>query len=811
VIGRFEWLLAAPWRLPLLVGLLIGLPVIAQGELAAADAQDRTHRDQLEAVSRVAQLAAAELDASVARIQAQVNAVVSPTAIVSLPGVRRFPLIDAVRRGNSTAVDEQLAVLQSLLLSGPPGSDPAASGAFRAALYVGIVDANGVVAFDNGAALVGSALADLPDGSPVMVGGATAYPQLARPLWQDITRSTSTQPTSISEVLYYEIPQSAIHRFSRGLRGSTKAGVFVTGYIDRARGDAPAYLVVFLDLRPMADQAVQSLVASADEVHIFDRSGLTIARCTPTLFCGAAPAARDASTDPIVAQALGSTNTAQEAADPLFGATTSFIASASLPGTGWRAVATKSTAPVDAALGSDLFQQRVLRGLLVGLLLGSTLLLARSASQVVRHRRALAEALDQQTAVGEILRAISGSPTDMQPVLEAIATNARRFCGAEDASVSLLRDNMLIVGAHDGPVPPNQQGSWPADGRTVSGRSIVERRTVHIADLQADSRDEHPIGKQQAPVLGERTVLATPLLREGEPLGAIVLRRFEVKPFTERQIELAETFAAQAVIALENVRLFNEIREKSGQLEVTNQELAAASRHKSEFLANMSHELRTPLNAIIGFSDVLGQRLFGELNQRQADYTQDIASSGRHLLDLVNEILDLSKVEAGRMELEPSEFALGETIRGALAFVRERAVRHAIELSEDAPADLGTVVADERKVRQVLINLLSNAVKFTPDGGTISVRARRSDGEVQVSVGDTGIGIAPADQARVFEEFQQVGKPSDRSREGTGLGLTLAKRFIELHGGRIWVESEIGKGTTFTFAIPVKSAAATPV
>jgi len=607
---------------------------------------------------------------------------------------------------------------------------------------------------------------------------------------------------------------------------------------------------------------------------------------------------------------------------------------------------------------------------------------AAIAIENVRLFNETKESLERQTAISEILRAISGSPTGVQPVLEVIATNARRFCGAEDASVLLLRDNMVTVGAYDGPVP-SPQGGWPADRRTVSGRSIVERRTVHIADLQADPDDEYPIGKQQALELGVRTVLATPLLREGEPLGAIILRRFHVKPFTDRQIDLVrtfadqaviaienvrlfnetkealerqtaiseilrvisrspteiqpvldaiaenaarycqaeyatvmlpdgpilrvvahfgpvplvpspigsftypidgtsltgrafmerrvlrtadilaeadqyprgaeamrkvgsraglatpllregnaigtislhrrepraftekqidllQTFADQAVIAIENVRLFNEVQEKAAQLEVANDELATASRHKSEFLANMSHELRTPLNAIIGFSDVLEQRLFGELNERQADYTQDIASSGRHLLDLVNEILDLSKVEAGRMELEPSEFALAETIRGALAFVRERAVRHRIELSEDAASDLGTVVADERKVRQVLLNLLSNAVKFTPDGGTIGVRARRSNGEVQVSVRDTGIGIAPEDLAKIFDEFQQVGKASDRSREGTGLGLTLAKRFIELHGGRIWIESEIGKGTTFTFALPDPRAAAAP-
>ena len=299
-------------------------------------------------------------------------------------------------------------------------------------------------------------------------------------------------------------------------------------------------------------------------------------------------------------------------------------------------------------------------------------------------------------------------------------------------------------------------------------------------------------------------------MRDGRGIGVLFLRRGEVRPFSDKQVELVKVFADQAVIAIENVRLISEIQAKSAQLERANRDLAAASRHKSEFLANMSHELRTPLNAIIGFSDVLGQRLFGELNERQAEYTQDIASSGRHLLDLVNEILDLSKIEAGRMELEPSEFALVDTIRGALAFVRERAARHSIDLTEDLAGDLGTVAADERKVRQVLLNLLSNAVKFTPDGGMISVGAWRRDGEVEVAVRDTGIGIAREDQAKVFDEFQQVGKPSDRSREGTGLGLTLAKRFIELHGGRIWVESEVGAGTTFTFAIPVVAAAEAP-
>jgi len=226
---------------------------------------------------------------------------------------------------------------------------------------------------------------------------------------------------------------------------------------------------------------------------------------------------------------------------------------------------------------------------------------AAIAIENVRLFNETKEALERQTAVGEILRVISASPTAVQPVLEAIATNARRFCGAEDAAVLLLKDNMLTIGAHDGPIPPDPRGAWPADATSVTGRSVTARHAIHVADLQAVADDEYPVGKRQALELGERTVLATPLLREGEPLGVLILRRLRVAPFTDKQVSLLGTFADQAVIAIENVRLFNEIQDKSRQLEI-------ASRHKSEFLANMSHELRTPLNAIIGFTRIVMRR-----------------------------------------------------------------------------------------------------------------------------------------------------------------------------------------------------------
>ena len=231
-------------------------------------------------------------------------------------------------------------------------------------------------------------------------------------------------------------------------------------------------------------------------------------------------------------------------------------------------------------------------------------------------------------------------------------------------------------------------------------------------------------------------------------------------------------------------------------------ELEAASRHKSEFLANMSHELRTPLNAIIGFSEVLDDRMFGELNEKQAQYVRIVLTSGRHLLSLINDILDLSKVEAGRMELEVGTFSLEMALENALTLIRERAERHGLTVELTVDDTLGDVVGDERKVKQVLLNLLSNAVKFTPDGGRIEVRAIPVNGTVEMSVTDTGVGIAPEDQEAIFEEFRQVGTDHARKREGTGLGLALARKFVELHGGRLWVTSEIGRGSTFTFTLP---------
>jgi signal transduction histidine kinase len=422
-------------------------------------------------------------------------------------------------------------------------------------------------------------------------------------------------------------------------------------------------------------------------------------------------------------------------------------------------------------------------------------------AEVEGLRRSLRESLDQQTATSEILRVISGSPTDLQPVMAAIVESAARLAGAEHAMIGRAEGDVIRWLATYGTTPTTSTGQ--AITRSLpTGRAILDRQTTQIEDVANIAHEFPEVGRAYRD-RGVRTILATPLLREGVAIGVLLLRRTVVQPFTDQQIGLLKTFADQAVIAIENVRLFKELEASNRELADKSHQLEVASQHKSEFLANMSHELRTPLNAIIGFSEVLGERMFGELNDKQEEYLKDIYASGQHLLSLINDILDLSKIEAGRMELELTDFNLPATLDNALTLVRERAGRRGIALHQAADEGVGQIRGDERKIKQVLLNLLSNAIKFTPDGGRIDVRAVAVDGSVEVSVRDTGVGIAPEDQKAIFEEFRQVGTAAKKV-EGTGLGLALSRKFIELHGGRIWVQSQIGVGSTFTFTIPVR-------
>jgi signal transduction histidine kinase len=413
----------------------------------------------------------------------------------------------------------------------------------------------------------------------------------------------------------------------------------------------------------------------------------------------------------------------------------------------------------------------------------------------------LKESLEQQTATAEILRVISSSPTNIQPVLDAIVQSGIRLF--ECAAVTIVlpegeKARAVAIADSD----PERCARWlarfpiPLTREYMHSAAILDGVMVDIPDALHPT-DAHVPGIQNFVASGYRAITITPMMRENNAIGAISVVRLEPGPLSDKQIALLKTFADQAVIAIENVRLFNEIQDKSLQLEIAN-------KHKSEFLANMSHELRTPLNAIIGFSEVLHDRMFGEINDKQAEYLDDIHSSGEHLLSLINDILDLSKIEAGRMDLELSRFDIAGALENSLTLIRERASRNNIALGLECDAEVGEWIADERKFKQIMLNLLSNAVKFTPQGGSISVRARRADASVEIAVADTGIGIKPEDQELVFEEFRQAGGDHLKKSEGTGLGLALTKRFVELHKGKISLESEVGKGSTFTFTLPEK-------
>ena len=422
----------------------------------------------------------------------------------------------------------------------------------------------------------------------------------------------------------------------------------------------------------------------------------------------------------------------------------------------------------------------------------------RLFQEVQARTTELARSVEQLQALGEVSRTIS-STLDLEAVLTHIAAYAVQLSGTGggaiyeyDEETSEFRLRATHGMAEE--IMVNLRTSPIRLGESAIGRAGALREPVQIPDILVEGAYQSRL-RESLVQSGFRALLAVPLLREDGIVGGLVVARRSPGEFPPELVDLLRTFANQSALAIQNAKLFREIADKSAQLEV-------ADRHKSEFLANMSHELRTPLNAVIGFSEVLLERMFGELNDKQADYLQDILSSGRHLLSLINDILDLSKIEAGRMELDLGTFDVPVALGNAVTLVRERASSHGITLDVRVDEELGSMVGDERKIKQVLLNLLSNAVKFTPEGGTVGLSVLRVDGAVEIAVSDTGIGIAPEDQEAIFEEFRQVGTDYARKREGTGLGLALARRFVELHGGRMWVKSELGKGSTFTFSIP---------
>lgn len=417
--------------------------------------------------------------------------------------------------------------------------------------------------------------------------------------------------------------------------------------------------------------------------------------------------------------------------------------------------------------------------------------------KVELRTRELAQSVEELKALGEVSQTVS-STLDLEKVLTSIVRHAVQLSKTDAGTIYEFNEEEQVLeprinyGVNEEFIEVLREARMRVGDKTVIGQATQKKTPDQVPDLSAVP--DYPLSYvKQA---GFQALLAAPLLRQNRLIGGLIVRRKAAGEFPAQVVDLLQTFAAQSVQAIHNARLFREIEEKGRELEIAN-------KHKSEFLANMSHELRTPLNVILGYTEMILDHIYGDVPEKIQEVLERLEKNGHHLLNLINDVLDLSKIEAGRFTLSLNEYSIGDVVHTVFNSVEALAAEKNLELKVTVPPNLAKGKGDQQRIVQVLLNLLGNAIKFTEEG-EVGVEATISDGEFFVSVSDTGSGLSEADQKRIFKEFHQVNGSSTREKGGTGLGLSIAKKIIEMHGGRLWVESTLGKGSTFRFTLPVR-------
>lgn len=417
--------------------------------------------------------------------------------------------------------------------------------------------------------------------------------------------------------------------------------------------------------------------------------------------------------------------------------------------------------------------------------------------KVAVRTQALAQSVEELKALGEVSQAVN-STLDLETVLSNIVRHAVQLSRADAGTIYELDESEQIFlprinyGISEEFIHEMRKSKLRVGDATVIGQAAILRNPDQIADI--DQVTDYPVTHMKE--AGFRALLALPLLHKERLIGGLVVRRKKAGEFPPPIVGLLQTFAAQSVLAIHNARLFQEIEEKGHEIELANQ-------HKSQFLANMSHELRTPLNAILGYTELILDNIYGDVPEKIQDVLERLEKNGRHLLSLINDVLDLSKIEAGRLTLSLNDYSIEEVLQTALTSIEALATEKNIELKSVIPSNLVIAKGDEQRIAQVLLNLLGNALKFT-DEGLVKLELTVSNETFLISVHDTGPGLSEDDQKKIFKEFYQADGSSTRKKDGTGLGLSITKKIVEMHGGRIWIESTLGKGSTFSFTLPIR-------